>query len=380
MERRRYVVDTLVAACAFAFSVAVARHGTSDPDAHDADVLAYVLLAVYSGSVAIRGRFPVWSVAVGLASGFAYAAASYPPALTPVVLLSVYTAATHLSWTASRRLLVIAVIVSALGATLGPGPTDVSAPVLVAATWLLGHYVRTRRLYTDELERKNRELEQAQHDLARHAVMEERLRIARELHDVVAHTMSVVAVHAGSGRMVAADHPAEAEHALETIEITTRSALQEMRRLLGVLRTGEDEQPGALGPAPGLRDLDGLVAHVVASGIAVEVRVEGRRPDVPPGVDLSAHRVVQEALTNVVKHAGAARATVAVRYTDTEIVVDVVDDGRPADGDRARPGGPGHGLIGMRERVAMHGGQLDVGPRPPGGYRVTARFPIEGAS
>jgi signal transduction histidine kinase len=375
MERRRYVVDTLVAACAFAFSVAVARHGTSDPDAHDADVLAYVLLAVYSGSVAIRGRFPVWAVAVGFASGFAYAAASYPPALTPVVLLSVYTAATRLSWTASRRLLVIAVIVSALGATLGSGPTDVSTPVLVAATWLLGHYVRTRRLYTDELERKNRELEQAQHDLARRAVVEERLRIARELHDVVAHALSVIAVQAGAGRMVGEDSPSTAREALASIETASRSALGEMRRLLMVLRSDEGEvEP--LVPSPGLSELEGLVAATVRSGLAVEVRTEGDRVALPVGVDLAAYRIVQEALTNVRKHAHASRATVVISYDPAELGIEVRDDGvGPCANGRL---GAGHGLVGMRERAALYGGTVETGPGSRGGFRVTARIPCLG--
>jgi signal transduction histidine kinase len=372
MERRRYVVDTLVAACAFAFSVAVARHGTSDPDAHDADVAAYVLLAVYSGSVVIRGRFPVWAVAVGFASGFAYAAASYPPALTPLVLLSVYTAATRLPWTASRRLLVIAVIVSALGATLGPGPTDVSAPVLVAATWLLGHYVRTRRLYTDELERKNRELEQAQHELARRAVVEERLRIARELHDVVAHALSVIAVQAGAGRMVGEESPSTAREALASIETASRSALGEMRRLLMVLRSDEGEVE-ALVPSPGLSELEGLVAATVRSGLPVEVRIHGDRVVLPAGVDLAAYRIVQEALTNVRKHAHARRASVVISYDPGELGIEVVDDGvGPCANGRL---GAGHGLVGMRERAALYGGTLETGPGPRGGFRVTARIP-----
>ena len=182
--------------------------------------------------------------------------------------------------------------------------------------------------------------------MADRAVTEERLRIARELHDVVAHTMSVVAVHAGTGRMVADDDPAAARQALATIETTTRSALVEMRRMLGVLRGSDGEQPGTLAPAPGLGDLDALVADVVRSGVTVEVRVEGDRADVPAGVDLAAYRIVQEALTNVIKHAGRVRATVAVRYTDDAVTVEVDDEGRPGDdsaigagGDRARPGG-----------------------------------------
>ena len=239
-------------------------------------------------------------------------------------------------------------VLGILGATASPGPTDVGVPALIVSAWLLGNYVGSRRSYTAELEAKNRLLEQARVELADRAVTEERLRIARELHDVVAHTMSVVAVHAGTGRMVADDDPAAARQALATIETTTRSALVEMRRMLGMLRGSDGEEPGALAPAPGLGDLDALVADVVRSGVTVEVRVEGDRTDVPAGVDLAAYRIVQEALTNVIKHAGRVRATVVVRYTDDAVTVEVDDEG-PAgrlagtrsvpSSDGTRPGG-----------------------------------------
>ena len=373
MDRRDFVVDGAVALATFAFGAAILGTAGPDPEVRDPDVLALGLVAAQSASVVLRRPRPVAAVALALASGLAYAVAEYPPALLPVVLLTVYSAAAGLPERPSRRLLVASFLVSALTSTVGPGPTNTSVPLLVAGAWFLGNSVRARRLYTETLEAKNRELERAQHDLARQAVTEERLRIARELHDVVAHSMSVVAVHAGMGRMVAADDPAAAERALATIEATTRSALGEMRRLLGVLRSSSGDEPAALGPAPGLADLDGLVADVRRSGIEVELRVHGHRPVVPPGVDLSAYRVVQEALTNVIKHAGPARATVDVRYTAAGVTVEVADDGRGA----AAPALPGgHGLVGMRERTAVHGGELDAGPDPAGGFRVLARFPL----
>jgi signal transduction histidine kinase len=207
-------------------------------------------------------------------------------------------------------------------------------------------------------------------------VSEERLRIARELHDVVTHTMSVVAVHAGTGRMVADDDPAAARTALATIETATRSALVEMRRLLGVLRGSDGEQPDGRAPAPGLGELDALVAEVVRSGVTVEVRVEGDRPDVPAGVDLCAYRIVQEALTNVIKHAGHAKATVVVRYSDDAVTVEVDDEGPGRPGTLSSPSTGGHGLVGMRERVAMYSGDLVAGPRPTSGFRVVARLPF----
>jgi signal transduction histidine kinase len=377
MDRRDFLVDGAIALAAFALSAAVIAAAGADPGLRDPDALALALVAAHSASVVLRRRRPVAAVALSLATGFAYSAAKYPPALVPLMLLTVYSAATALPERPSRWVLVTAVVVSALASTAGPGPTSISLPLLAAGAWFLGNSVRTRRLYTETLEAKNRELELAQHELARQAVTEERLRIARELHDVVAHSMSVVAVHAGTGRMVAGDDPAAAERALATIEATTRSALGEMRRLLGVLRSSDGDEPAALGPAPGLADLDRLVADVARSGVDVGLRVHGDRPDMPPGVDLSAYRVVQEALTNVIRHAGPARATVDVRYTGAGVTVEVADDGRGA----AMPPAPGgHGLVGMRERVGVHGGELDAGPGPTGGFRVVATFPLGEAS
>jgi len=226
------------------------------------------------------------------------------------------------------------------------------------------------------LEERTAELEQAREELARRAVVEERLRLARELHDVVAHAMSVIAVQSGVGAHVAKTQPEEAAKALAAIEATSRAALTELRRLLGVLR--QDSEPQAsLTPVPGLANLDSVLTEVGKAGLAVRVRVEGTPSSLPAGVDLSAYRIVQEALTNVVKHAGPAHAQVVVGYRDQEVTVEVIDDGRGAAtpvGDGRM--GTGHGLIGMRERVAAFGGELEVGPRPGGGFRVAARLPL----
>jgi signal transduction histidine kinase len=373
---RATAVDVLVAAIAFFISAAVLA--ASDPvvGVRTANRLGYALLALYSASVVIRRRAPVAAVYGGLVVGIAYAAANYPAALTPIVVLPVYTAASVRPQREARRLLIGAVLLSAVGSTLGPGPTNLSAPILVASAWLLGNYVGSRRTYAAELELKNQQLERAQLELADRAVTEERLRIARELHDVVAHTMGVVAVHAGTGRMVAKTDPAAAEQALVTIETATRSALVEMRQLLGVLRSASGERVGPREPAPGLRDLDALVAEVVKSGVTVEVRIDGDRPAVPAGVDLSAYRVVQEALTNVIKHAGRTRAVVAVRYSKDQVTIEVDDDGAARGETRSVPAPGGHGLVGMRERVAMYDGEVEAGPRPDGGFRVAVRMPF----
>ena len=324
-----------------------------------------------------RRHAPIASVGVGLLSGFLYAAAGYPVALTPIALLSIYTAAAVLPQRRARLVLGGSVVLGALGATLSPGPTDPGVPALIVSAWLFGNYVGTRRAYTAELEHKNALLEQAQLELADRAVAEERLRIARELHDVVAHTMSVVALHAGTGRMVAEDNPKAARQALATIETSTRAALLEMRRLLGALRGSGGEQRDGLAPAPGLGDLDTLVAEVVRSGVTVQVLIEGARPEVPAGVDLSAYRIVQEALTNVIKHAGRARTTVAVRYSDDAVSIVVEDEGPARIGPVPVPTPAGQGLVGMRERVAIYGGDLEAGFRPSGGFRVAARLPFE---
>jgi signal transduction histidine kinase len=383
VRRRQVLVDVLLAGAAFALSASVlAAADPVDADLRSPDVVAYLLLAAYSGSVALRRLMPVIAVFAGLLAGLAYAAADYPAALTPVALVSIYTAAVVLPQRRARWVLAGAVPLSVLGTTLGPGATNPGVPALVVSAWLLGSYVGSRRAYAAELEEQNRLLALARLELADRAVAEERRRIARELHDVVAHTMTVVALHAGTGRMVADEDPGAARDALGTIEAATRSALLEMRRLLEVLREPGGEQPGSLAPAPGLLDLDALVADVVRSGVTVEVRVDGERPPVPAGVDLSAYRIVQEALTNVIKHAGRARTTVTVRYEDDAVTVQVDDDGA-ATAARVPPatrvGGPiaqGHGVIGMRERVAMYDGQFEAGPRDGGGFHVRARLPF----
>ena len=374
------MIDAVVAVAAFGLSAAALA--AADPvaaDVREPDVAAYALVAIYTASPIVRRRTPVVAVFSGLAAGVAYAAAQYPVALTPVVLMSIYTAAAVLAPRRARLLLAAAVVFGVVGATASPGPTDVGVPALIVSAWLLGNYVGSRRRYAAELEDKNRLLEQARIELADRAVTEERLRIARELHDVVAHTMSVVAVHAGTGRMVADEDPAAARQALATIETTTRSALMEMRRMLGVLRGSGGDEPGTLAPAPGLGDLDALVADVVRSGVTVEVRVEGDRTDVPAGVDLAAYRIVQEALTNVIKHAGRVRVSVAVRYSDDAVTVEVDNEGRVGQQAKPVPAATGHGLAGMRERVAMYHGDLEVGPGSIGGFHVAARLPF-GAS
>ncbi|MGZ8740952.1 MAG: sensor histidine kinase, partial [Gaiellaceae bacterium] len=213
-------------------------------------------------------------------------------------------------------------------------------------------------------------LESERADEARAAVAEERARIARELHDVVGHSVSVMTVQAsGVRRLLRPDQQRERD-ALLIVERTGREALAEMRRMVGVLR--RPEEGPVLAPQPSLEHLDRLVEQAREAGLPVELRVEGDAFQLPAGVDLTAYRLVQEGLTNALKHAGATRAEVVVNYSDCALEVVVSDDGRGVGSDD----GGGHGLVGMRERVSVYGGELDAGPRPEGGYRLRARLPL----
>jgi signal transduction histidine kinase len=343
-------------------------------------VLGCGLVLLHTLPLAARRRFPLAVLATTVASGLAFVALGLPPDMLWVAIpVAVYSVAAY----GDRWVALVGLAVAEAGlpvVQLTPGRTGVNTWVgnmgFLAATWLLGHFVGVRRLYVLQLEERTAELEQAREELARRAVVEERLRLARELHDVVAHAMSVIAVQSGVGAHVADTQPKEAAKALAAIEATSRAVLTELRRLLGVLRQA-DEPQGDLAPVPGLADLEGLLAEVAKAGLAVKLRVNGTRPPLPAGVDLSAYRIIQEALTNVVKHAGSARAQVVIGYGDQDVRVEVTDDGRgvvtPFSDGRA---GTGHGLIGMRERVAAFGGDLEVGPGPDGGFRVAARLPL----
>jgi signal transduction histidine kinase len=244
------------------------------------------------------------------------------------------------------------------------------AAVVLLAAWSAGRAVRAGRAYAEGLREQAERRAEAKVGQARRAVAEERLRIARELHDVVAHSMSVVAVQAGVGRWVIDSSPQEAAKALAAIETTSRATLREMRQLLGMLRDGT---PGEMLSAPGLGDIPDLAER---AGLRVDLTVRGTPRELPAGVDLAAFRIVQEALTNVVKHAGTDNGRVVVTYCAEEVAIEVTDDGVGAAGAVQ----DGHGLIGMRERVALYGGEFSAGPLPGRGYRVSARLPAGAAA
>jgi signal transduction histidine kinase len=243
--------------------------------------------------------------------------------------------------------------------------------VVLFAPWFAGMAVRARHARVVVLERRTAELEHDTAQRTKEAVDEERARIARELHDVVAHAMSVIVVQAGAERLVLPPEQASTRAVLAAIEHTSRQALGEMRRLLGMMRAGEDEL--ALAPQPSLLFLPDLCEQVSRAGLPVALEVVGEPADLPPGVDVSAYRIVQEALTNALKHAGPASARVTVRHHPDEVEVEVTDNGRGV----RQPAPGGHGLVGMQERVAVYGGRIRTGNRATGGYAVHVHLPLK---
>ena len=343
-------------------------------DYRDPDALSVLLTICVAVPYYFRRHAPL---AVLLVSEFCVVVLTvreYQTGATPSVLLvGVYTVAAYCN-RRDRLIGIVAVVTGLIVVTVAgiPGGNEADAAfnfVLFAAAYLFGAAVRNRRLYTQQLEERARTLELEKDEGARRAVTDERLRIAQELHDVVAHSMGVIAVQAGVGAHVIDTEPAEAKKSLEAISHTSRTTLAEIRRMLGVLR---EDAGASYTPAPGLVDLDRLVRDVGNAGLETEVRTEGTPTELPPGVDFTAYRIVQEALTNVLKHAGRARATVTVAYEDQALRLEIVDDGRGVNG-RAEPGG--HGLMGMRERVGVYGGSFEAGPRNGGGFRVAVRLP-----
>jgi signal transduction histidine kinase len=369
------------AALAFvlAFSSVLPILAKDDPSWGHPKGLAVALALLTTVPIAWRARWPVPVAAIILFANGAcvFAAAPHGAALQPFVALTLafYSVGSRLDgaravW--APLALALAALPVFVAAVIHGQKAGNAIPnyVWLVAAWAVGRTVRGWRHKTVALEAANRELAEQRELQAQAAVAVERGRIARELHDVIAHNVSMIVVQAGAAaRVLAGDEP-HVRDALGAIESTGRETVDEMRRLLGVLRHADDGL--ALAPQPGLRDLDSLVTHVRAAGLPVELRFEGEPVALPPGVDLSAYRIVQEALTNALKHAGGARATVTVRYQTGAVELEIRDDG---DGS-GNGGGTGHGLIGMRERAALWGGRLDAGRPEGGGWAVRARLPV----
>ncbi|MEU3372175.1 sensor histidine kinase [Streptomyces sp. NPDC006660] len=365
---------------------------------HSRQAAAGVQTALAAGmatAVALRRRVPERMLLLVIALGVGQLALNVPPQVQDfAMLVIVYTVASAGRRWASRVALVATLCAAPLarvrwmqtgGADSGPEKVFfviiMTVPFVLA--WVLGDSMRTRKAYFAQLEERASRLEREREAQAKVAVAAERARIARELHDVVAHNVSVMVVQADGAAYVMDTSPDQARTALETISMTGRQALAEMRRLLGVLRTGEHEEAGEYVPQPDVRQIEDLVETVRGAGLTVDFKVEGTPRALPSGVELTAYRIVQEALTNTRKHGGPdAGASVRLVYFDDGLGLLVEDDGRGAAHEMYEDGGAdgqGHGLIGMRERIGMVGGTLDAGPRPGGGFRISALLPLKPA-
>jgi signal transduction histidine kinase len=336
--------------------------------------------------VVFRRANPIGSYATAVVAGGIQVALGVRPIVTDLaILILLYTLAAY----CSRRVSVWGLAVCLAGSAVGiavwwssfttqdvPGRLAAEAvlfagPALLA--WVLGDSMRYRRAYYASLEDRAARLERERGAQARVAAVAERARIARELHDVIAHNVSVMVVQADGASYALATDPGRAKEALAAISATGRQALAEMRRMLGVLRREEEGPSGARSPQPGIGELGELLDQARMAGLPVSFTVEGTPQPLPGGVALAAYRIVQESLTNTRKHAGpVASAFVVLRYSDDALVLSISDDGRGA----AAPDGAGHGLTGMRERVATYGGSVAAGPRPGGGFEVVATLPL----
>jgi signal transduction histidine kinase len=358
--------------------VGTAFSAQSQPERQPLDALGFLLLAAGPLALVARNRRPDLVVALVTAVTLLYMLLGYP--YGPVVLsfvVAVFTAVTRgarlVAWLSAGALYVGHF---GLGYLLGgPWAPPLTLTVMVAvAAWVLvllivAEVARIRRERMLEAARTRAEE-------ARRRASEERLRIARELHDVLAHNISLINVQAGVALHLMDEQPGQSRTALAAIKQASNDALRELRSVLDALRQVDDEPPRA--PAPGLASLEDLVANAEAAGLLVRTRVEGTPRPLPAGVDLAAYRIVQEALTNVTRHAGRAAVTVRVAYGQRDLEVQVDDDGdAPTAG---RTSGGGNGIPGMRERATALGGELEAGPRPGGGFRVLARLPLEGSA
>lgn len=379
--KRSHVLDLLIVigAAGAALDVVLGRDGpgaTQSPVWFAATMSALLVLVLLA-----RHRFPFAAPATvwGLAAVISFVdgrlvglPVPYLAGLASAAMLG------NLSDTVKARVgLAVVIVGAALVVHNGPNPGAsemVYVPLTFAVAWIAGFLLRVRSTQTEVAEQRAARAERERTVAARLAVAEERTRIARELHDVVAHAVSVMVLQTGAVRHRLPDSLDADREALSGVERTGRDALAEMRRVLGALRHGDED--AELAPQPGLDGLDALVAQVEQAGVPVQLEVVGDPALLPRGLELSAYRIVQEALTNTLKHAAASRADVVVRYGDEDLRIEVRDDGSGATA--ASRNGSGHGLVGVRERVAIYGGEMSAGPAPEGGYVLSVRLPLGG--
>jgi signal transduction histidine kinase len=374
---RTLAADPVLAAGLTALSIASA-HNDSIRGGH-VPALSYPLMVCFLPAIALRRRWPGSTFALMAAAQAGLVVLRTQPSANVLAwLVAPYTVAAY----ATRRVQLAiaggaAVALVLLGLPLGHDWAQrgnaVQLIVVGAGAWLAGMVARSRRAAVQLVRDRADRLEHEREEHARQVAAQERLRIARELHDIVAHKLSIVVVQAQAAQRVG--DPAQANGLMATVEETGRGALEEMRRLLGLLRPSAEEEPGTAPPQPqpGLAALDALLDEVRAAGLPVTLTRRGDPVRLPDAVDLSAYRIVQEALTNALKHAGPAHATIELRFSEDQVQITVTDNGT---GTPAVVPGSGHGLTGMRERATLLGGAFDAGPQPSGGYRVHAALPI----
>lgn len=376
-ERDWDVLDRVLAALLFvvtAMDIILGHH-------HRFLGVKLVVVAAMSAALLWRRKHALLTAAVVLTGGLVVLLALSTPAQSSltvfIVLVAAYSTGAHLAL--QRALLGLVFVVGAITAvSIIKTPHDIFFPVVFfgIVPWAVGRVMRTQTALARELtEKAEQEQIAREHEEAR-AAAAERARVARELHDVLAHNLSVMVIQAAAGRTVADKDPAAAIEAARLISRTGREALSELRYVFGSVRK---EDGAALGASPGLANLQQLASRAHRAGVPVELRVEGKPLQLSPGADLAAYRVVQEALTNTLRHARGSRATVTVRYEPREVVVEVLDDGASATTNGRAAESGGHGLVGMRERVALYGGQLEAGTREEGGFAVRARLPAGGS-
>jgi signal transduction histidine kinase len=389
LRARPLLVDAIVALAVLAAGLSVllaptdyARFGLREPDPLGVVLIVLSCLPLIWRRVAPLGVLLVVAVPTAISTAHSYASGAGGLS----VLIAVYTVAAYRRRSEAFVGLVAGLVTFLVSLPFAAATSEVSGTDIVAVVGIVfaahafGRSIGFRRAYTAELELRAERLEQARESDLRAVIAEERGRIARELHDVVAHHVSVMTVQASAAQRTLDRDPGRSREAMAAVEQTGRQALVDMRRIVGVLRAdGEDACDRA--PQPGTDDLCALVEQVREAGLRTEVVVSGHQRRLPPGVDLTVYRIVQEALTNTLKHGGPTQALVSINFGTDAIGVEVRDQGRGAAANLATDGRPrGHGLLGMRERVALYGGHLQAGPRPGGGYEVSAHIPLEHVS
>ena len=388
-----WALDVALAAFAAGFALLVTTAvADRNPGERPLDTLARVAIVAAAALLLARRRWPFAVLAGTVAIELAYVARGYPGGPGPCVAALIALASATAGVPPRSALWIGAAILAAeLAAVLGvAGHALLSGELAAAVTWvvvgtLAGVALRSQRASVAAIAARAREAERTRAEEARRQVGEERLRIARELHDVLAHSLAMIHVQASTGAHVVARRPEQAEQVLSAIKQASGDALADLRTTVGVLRAGAEQEPEPAGPQPSLARVEELVEGARRAGQEVSIDVSGERRRLPVPVDVAGYRIVQEALTNVVRHAAATRVRVALAYEPDAVALLIDDDGRgAAAGDGARGNGAGgdgggHGLAGMRERAALLGGTVEAGPRPGGGFRVRARLPLVAA-